>query len=195
MPQIMVDWQCGAISCKEFKKEISSFAFKNPDFFANKSEKNLILALSNLILTPELLAKTQQPIKEAIDFLKECKKNNFIIYVLSNFDSEGFEAVYNKYPQLFNLIDRKNIIVSGNVKTVKPDHKIYKHLLKTYNLDPQTCVFFDDRPENVIAAQECGMHSIQCHQKNKLFGSTANIKRMKKEFNQLLFNQPDYLIL
>ena len=46
------------------------------------------------------------------------------------------------------------------MKMVKPNADIYEHLLREYGLEPEECVFIDDRAENVEAARALGMKGI-----------------------------------
>ena len=43
---------------------------------------------------------------------------------------------------------------------MKPDPKIYKTLLRRYNLKAEECVFIDDTEENVVSAQKIGLKGI-----------------------------------
>lgn len=50
--------------------------------------------------------------------------------------------------------------MSGRVPLIKPDPEIYKLLLSRYSLRPADCIFIDDNPANVAAAQTLGIHAI-----------------------------------
>ena len=52
-------------------------------------------------------------------------------------------------------------IFSYQVKCIKPEAEIYQLLLDRYHLVPQECVFIDDRPENIEAAEKLGITGIQ----------------------------------
>lgn len=52
------------------------------------------------------------------------------------------------------------IVVSGVEKVIKPDTRIYSILLDRYGLAPESCVFIDDKPINVAAAQSMGMQGL-----------------------------------
>lgn len=55
------------------------------------------------------------------------------------------------------------VIVSGKVKMVKPDEKIFLHLLKEYNLNSHSVVFIDDSSHNIETAKKLGMTAILFH--------------------------------
>ena len=48
---------------------------------------------------------------------------------------------------------------SAELGCLKPDPRIYRHLLETNGLVPQETVFLDDMPGNVAGAQAAGMHA------------------------------------
>ena len=51
--------------------------------------------------------------------------------------------------------------MSADIHIVKPDIRIYEHLLKTYKLTPEECLFIDDRADNVAGAKSAGMNAVQ----------------------------------
>ncbi|HET7263789.1 MAG TPA: HAD family phosphatase [bacterium] len=52
------------------------------------------------------------------------------------------------------------VIVSGEVRMTKPDARIYRVCLERVDAEPAECLFVDDRPENVAAAQTFGMRTV-----------------------------------
>jgi epoxide hydrolase-like predicted phosphatase len=53
-------------------------------------------------------------------------------------------------------------VYSAEVKLLKPDPRIYQIVLDQLSLPASACVFVDDRPENVQAAQSLGMKGVLC---------------------------------
>jgi len=49
---------------------------------------------------------------------------------------------------------------SSRTPLIKPDPEIYKLLLSRYSLQPADCIFIDDNPANVAAAQTLGIRAI-----------------------------------
>lgn len=91
------------------------------------------------------------------DVLKILKQKGYRIYLLSNFQEKGFKKIQRDY-DFFKFIDGK--VVSYEVKTIKPENRIYEILLEKYTLIPQETVFIDDNLKNVEAAAKYG---ILCH--------------------------------
>ncbi len=99
------------------------------------------------------------PIDGTIEILNQLKKKGvFKLYLLSNFHMTAFLRVNEKH-DFFKLFD--GMVVSSNLKKIKPDPEIFKHLLDSYGLNPQDTVFIDDVLENTEAAHKLGIDAIQ----------------------------------
>lgn len=92
--------------------------------------------------------------KEFCDFVRACGYN---VYVLSN----AHKSFYRYFPRYFDLDFFDGVVVSADVHTVKPDVKIYEHLLNKYCLSAEECLFIDDRQDNVEGAIKAGMQAVQ----------------------------------
>ena len=97
------------------------------------------------------------PVEGAKDFCEFVKSNGFGVYVLSN----AHKSFYSYFPRYFDLDFFDGVVVSADVHTVKPDIKIYKHLLEKYSLKAEECLFIDDRADNVDGALKSGMKAVQ----------------------------------
>ena len=97
------------------------------------------------------------PVEGAKDFCEFVKSNGFGVYVLSN----AHISFYSYFPRYFDLDFFDGVVVSADVHTVKPDIKIYKHLLEKYSLKAEECLFIDDRADNVDGALKSGMKAVQ----------------------------------
>ena len=53
----------------------------------------------------------------------------------------------------------EHVTNSAEIGVLKPDPRIYAHMLETNGLEPEETVFFDDMPGNVAGAQAAGMHA------------------------------------
>ena len=51
-------------------------------------------------------------------------------------------------------------VISAMVGMIKPDAGIYQCLFDKYNLNPEECVFIDDRLENIEGGRKLGMEGI-----------------------------------
>jgi len=61
-----------------------------------------------------------------------------------------------------------DIIISGAVKLVKPDPRIFELLLKRIQRPAETCVLIDDSLANIEVAQQLGMQTIHFQSEQQL---------------------------
>ena len=95
----------------------------------------------------------------SVSWIKGLKERGYRVYLLSNYPETLFtmHAANGSFPFL-EYVDGK--VVSAFVKKIKPDADIYECLMDKYELQPEECVFIDDREENVQGARYVGMHGI-----------------------------------
>jgi putative hydrolase of the HAD superfamily len=136
----------GTLSYEEFQEACYQ---ASPEF---KKEISLIM---------ESWDKFLFPIEENIKLLHELKVNGYKLYILSNFHEKAFKEILSKYA-FFNLFD--GMVISYQVKLIKPEIEIYKILINKYNLIPVQTIFIDDTVENIRAAEKVGINTI--HYKN-----------------------------
>ena len=105
----------------------------------------------------EETGKLVQSLPYAEDWLKGLKERGYHVYLLSNYPVGLFE-IHSPHFTFLPYTDGR--VVSGYVKCVKPDERIYRCLLEKYSLSPQECVFLDDLAENVEGAKKLGIHGI-----------------------------------
>ncbi|MTI61997.1 MAG: HAD family phosphatase [Firmicutes bacterium] len=98
-----------------------------------------------------------QPIQGSIEILEELKDRGYSLYVLSNFHLEAFKLVANY--DFFNNFDE--LVISAEINAVKPEPEIYRYLLANYSLSPEETVFIDDMEDNLLAAEDFGIKTIQ----------------------------------
>lgn len=104
------------------------------------------------ILLEMLLLK--EPTLRLMDELKE---QGYPLYCLSNMPVDHYDYLRQKY----DFWDRfEGIVISGAVRMVKPEPRIYEYTLREYQLDPAVTVFIDDSPKNIEVAQTFGIQGI-----------------------------------
>lgn len=111
------------------------------------------------VLTLMLRLKTSQtPVAGSLELLKKLHMARIPLYSITDNVKEIVE--YHKLNSEF-LHYFSGVVVSADVGVLKPDQKIYRHLLDTYKLVSQESVFIDDVQINVDGALAVGMHSFQ----------------------------------
>jgi 2-haloacid dehalogenase len=79
------------------------------------------------------------------------------LVALTNWSHEEFPAAR---PRMTFLDHFDGVLVSGEVKLIKPDPAIFELLVDRHRVDPATAVFVDDSPANVASAANLGFDAI-----------------------------------
>lgn len=99
-----------------------------------------------------------RPFPKTREWLQGLREQEYGIYLLSNYPRTLFSLHERTSFDFMDLIDGK--VVSAFEKLVKPQPEIYQLLLSRYGLSPEECIFLDDRPVNLEAAQKLGIGTI-----------------------------------
>ena len=151
---------------EEDKKIIFKELFQGPDWIrGDKGEitneeryepvskrvpQRLHIALKNVVEHWDMCMK---PVLGAKEFCDYVKKKGYGLYILSN----ACSRFYQYFPPVFAIEDFDGVVVSSDVKMVKPNAEIYHYICEKYHLNPEECLFLDDRKENVEGAVNIGM--------------------------------------
>ena len=92
-----------------------------------------------------------------LELIQDLKSKGVGVYGLTNWPAETFDEARRRFKTIASI---DNIVVSSHVKLAKPEPAIYQLLLSKYNLNPEECVFIDDRKDNVDTAIRLGMNGI-----------------------------------
>ena len=88
------------------------------------------------------------------ELVADLKKAGYGVYGLTNWSSETFYLIDKEYP-VFGLLD--GMVVSGDVRLLKPGAEIFHCLLDKYGLKAEESIFIDDNAENVAGAMAAGL--------------------------------------
>ncbi|MDB5190395.1 MAG: superfamily hydrolase [Parcubacteria group bacterium] len=114
---------------------------------------------------------------EVVKTIEELKAKGYKIALLSNGNNGFFERkIYTTYPEFKGLFNA--IVISSNVRLVKPDPEIYMHTLKEVGSKPEETIFIDDSQPNVDAASKLG---IQGH----FYTDSSSLRAYLKEIGLL----------
>ena len=103
------------------------------------------------------IADTIHMYDTTIPWIMDLKSKGYKVLVLSNLSNKTLSEC-EKDMKFLNYIDGG--ILSFRDGVVKPEPEIYRLLIERYFLNPEECVFLDDRRENIEAARKFGMHGI-----------------------------------
>lgn len=93
-----------------------------------------------------------------VELLDELRSRDVPIYALSNWSAETFPAAQKRFDFLTWF---RGILLSGHVRLIKPDPRIYQLLFDTHKIEPAHAVYIDDVQANVDAASALGMHGVR----------------------------------
>ncbi len=94
----------------------------------------------------------------AAELLESLARRQVPLYALSNWPADTFPRTRAKFPILGHF---HAIVISGEIGVVKPDRRIFDHLLETQRLAASECLFIDDVAENVAGARAAGLSALQ----------------------------------
>lgn len=92
-----------------------------------------------------------------VEILHKLKVKGYPLYGLSNWSAETFPRARHNYP-FFDLFDE--IILSGDVKLIKPDPAIFNLLLSKIRFAAPECILIDDSQANIDTAKNLGFVTI-----------------------------------
>ena len=91
------------------------------------------------------------------DAVRAAKERAEGVYLLSNISCK-FANEWHKHPAIARILSLfDGLVLSGPLHMVKPDARIFEHLLSTYSLRAEECLFIDDSPKNIAGAEAVGI--------------------------------------
>ncbi len=79
------------------------------------------------------------------------------LYALSNMGHASIDWL-EQHQDFWRFFSGK--VVSARVRMMKPEPDIYRYLLVSFDLKPAECIFIDDSPANVAAAEALGIRGM-----------------------------------
>lgn len=124
----------------------------------------LSLYTGELQISEELIAKLLEQLQQhqtvipgTIELLKDLKNQGYQLYSITD-NIKEFVEYHRKNSNFFHYF--KDVIISAEVGILKPDPKIFQHLLDKHQLNPAECIFIDDLDKNIEGAKSVGIEGI-----------------------------------
>ena len=183
MPSLMCDWMTGKKSCQQLRSIVAN-ALKSREsrrWFSCPAQQRLVARLARTIFNPVAFAKTRKLIPAGVAFAQACKKRDYRLAILSNWDPESFVHLRKRYANFFALFDEQDIFLSGDLGLMKPNPQIYQHVAEKLGADNQLnlCLFIDDQKENIKAAAPI-FTAVRVKDKQGLFSSGPDFDAVRK---------------
>jgi putative hydrolase of the HAD superfamily len=96
--------------------------------------------------------------RDTVALLRSLHRRGIPLYCLSDMPVSVYAHVRLRH-EFWDAFS--GIVISGEVKMMKPEREVFEHLLTRFRLDPRQTVFVDDFPLNIEGARTVGLHAIQ----------------------------------
>lgn len=143
------------------KGEITSQDFKN--YAVNKFPQYKDIVLS--ILDVKNLKFMIPPYTKTINFIKNLKRHNFRVFLLSDINEDTIKYLNEEIPDFESLFD--GVMYSCRIGMIKKEGVIFHELLKKYSLLPQETLFIDDNEINLKMAQKYNINTYRFSNPNQ----------------------------
>ncbi len=97
-------------------------------------------------------------IEGTVEILAALRAARTPLYAITNFSAEKWAEVRERFGFLAESF--RDVVVSAHERLIKPDPAIYRVCLERNGLAPRDCIFIDDSPRNVAAANSLGIEGI-----------------------------------
>ena len=172
---VLLDWDEDAIVAAVFddpetRAAVKRAVFKHDDWLALDrgaldEEEAVDRFATRSGLTPAAMERLMEQVRialapkpDSLTLLEELHGRGVPLYCLSNMQGRNWTYLQENY----DFWDRfLGIVISADLKLLKPEPDIYLHLLSAYDLDPVRSVFIDDTPANVTGARAVGLNAIR----------------------------------
>jgi putative hydrolase of the HAD superfamily len=101
---------------------------------------------------------SQALIPGTVDLIERASKAGYRLFALSDNVREIVSYLRQRYDFWRHF---EGVVLSCELGTLKPDAKIFDHLLGVFELEPRETIFIDDVARNVEGARAVNMHAIQ----------------------------------
>jgi len=94
---------------------------------------------------------------DTVTLMRSLHQRGVALYCLSNMPASIYAHLRRRHT-FWDVFS--GIVISGEVRMIKPEPQVYAHLLERFDLRPEQSVFIDDLPVNIEAARQAGLHAI-----------------------------------
>lgn len=108
-----------------------------------------------------------------VEIMKRLRTAGYSLYGLSNWSAETFPIAREQY-DFFDLLD--DIIISGEVGSIKPEPEFFEIALKRIRKLADECLFIDDSLANVGQAHRMGFVTIHFQSPEQLEGELHRLQ-------------------
>ncbi len=174
MGGVVLDWNPEAIlqslcECPAERAMLKAALFEHPDWLeldrGTLDEAQMLERLA-VRLPPrrpkldalfEAVRRSLTPKTATLALIERLARRHVPLYCLSNMPVSIYEHLRARH-DFWNAF--RGVVISGEVRMIKPEREIFEHLLDRYQLEAERSVFIDDLPRNLEAARAVGLNTI-----------------------------------
>jgi putative hydrolase of the HAD superfamily len=118
------------------------------------------LSLAEVSALMQAVRDSLQPIPGTVALLAELAALDVPLYCLSNMSvtTSNYVRARHSFWRSF-----RGIVISGEIKLIKPDPAIFEYMVERFGLVPRNAVFIDDHPPNIESANRLGFKTVLFH--------------------------------
>ncbi|MDX2124134.1 MAG: HAD family phosphatase [Aeromonas hydrophila] len=168
--RVVVSWDPVGIVCsvrgEQGAEQLAERLFNHPDWLevdrgtlslhtmARQAEHRTGLSAAENLAILQAVPASLVPDPAMLSLIESLHGAGHTLYALSNMGHASIDWLEQHQP-FWRFFSGK--VVSARVRMMKPEPDIYRYLLVSFDLQAEQCLFIDDSPANVIAAQALGI--------------------------------------
>lgn len=121
---------------------------------ARQAERRTGLSAAENLAILQAVPPSLLPDPAMLTLMAELHGAGHLLYALSNMGHASIDWL-EQHQDFWRFFSGK--VVSARVRMMKPEPDIYRYLLVSFDLQAEQCLFIDDSPANVTAAQALGI--------------------------------------
>lgn len=124
---------------------------------ARQAERRTGLCAAENLAILQAVPSSLLPDPAMLTLIAELHDAGHKLYALSNMGHASIDWL-ELHQDFWRFFSGK--VVSSRVRMMKPEADIYRYLLVSFDLEPAECIFIDDSPANIVAAEALGISGI-----------------------------------
>jgi len=185
--RVVVSWEPArivrSVRGPEGATQLAESLFNHPDWLdvdrgtmslhtmARQAEGRTGLSGSENLAILQAVQPSLVPDPAMLTLIAELHEAGHSLYALSNMGHASIDWL-EQHQDFWRFFSGK--VVSARVRMMKPEPDIYRYLLVSFDLKPAECLFIDDSPANIVAAEALGI-------KGMVFTDAASCRQQLSE--------------
>ncbi len=170
--RVVVSWDpvgiVSAVRGPQGAAELAERLFNHPDWLevdrgtlslhtmARKAQARTGLSAADNLAILQAVPASLLPDPAMVALIEELHGAGHALYALSNMGHASIDWLERQ--DFWRFFSGK--VVSARVRMLKPEPDIYRYLLVSFDLQAEECLFIDDSPANVAAAEALGLRGL-----------------------------------